>query len=273
MKFTLAIVGAVAFFVAAGSYSPAAILEDEDEALFGESRDAESAMSLPGLAETNLLDHILTVATNQQQVAEKIVELRNAIAKSPDIPRLYRVLGDLYLKANRLDEAAEAYWRASRLDPQNVGNVHFLGFTLLALGDHENGIRIYRELYKIYPNSRKVLFNLASAYYSLEEYERASEFLGKYMKTLSKENSKADYNMGLLLLETGRAADALPWLERSSGLMPSNPFVSVALHRAATISGDTNKAESVVTSAESKYGKTPFQQIMQIKVIPAFIDR
>jgi Flp pilus assembly protein TadD len=261
--------------VAGMAFTPAgaAILEDSDSALFGEDTEAENAMSLPEISATNLLDQVLGSVTNQAQVAEKIVEIRKAAVANPNSPRQYRILGDLLVKANRLDEAAEAYWKASRLEPQNIGHLHFLGFTLLALGDHENGIRIYRELFEQYPNSRKVLFNLASAYYSLDEYEQATGYLGKFMASANKEEPKANYNMGILLLATGRAGDAVPWLERSAQRMPSNPFVPVALARAFTESGNMEKADSIIAEAESKYGKEQFQHLLKVQELPAFIDR
>ena len=253
----------------------AAIVGDEDNTLFGEANDAPAAVSLPALDATNLVEAAPAAAvTNEVTLAQQIDVVR--AMKTDDVvaaARQFRILGDLYVQANRMDEAARSYWQATRINPVNAGYLHYLGFALLALGDHTNGLEVYLELLARYPDARKALFNVAAAYYGLEEYEQAHRQLGQYVATARVEDPKAFYNMGLILMESGRPNEAISWLVRAQKRIPSNPFIPAALVRVYRETGSDELADHTQGLSEDRFGQEAFDRLLATPLLPAFLDR
>lgn len=251
----------------------AAIMDDDSSALFIEGTTNEATVSLPAINATNAYGNLLSGAAAEKELAERIESARIAVAKNPSVSKNYRVLGELLTQAGRLDEAAEAYWRSSRMEPLNVAPLHFLGFTLLALGDHENGLKIYKQIESKYPDARKVLFNLGSAYYGLKDYDQAASYYRNFIDTAKREDPRSFYNLGVTLLAMNRADEAAPWLDKAAAKMPANPFVVAALIRAQHELGDEEKIKQLDTIAGQKFGPDGLKPILDAQILPAFLDR
>jgi tetratricopeptide (TPR) repeat protein len=254
----------------------AAIVGDEDHSLFGEPTDSPAAISLPSLDATNLVDaaSVAAAATNEVTLAQQIEIVRAMKTDDPvAAARQFRILGDLFVQANRMDEAARSYWQATRINPVNAGYLHYFGFALLALGDHTNGLEVYLELLARYPDARKALFNVAAAYYGLEEYEQAHRQLSQYVATARVEDPKAFYNMGLILLESGRPNEAISWLVRAQKRIPTNPFIPAALVRVYREIGSDELADHTQGLSEDRFGKEAFDRLLGTPLLPAFLDR
>lgn len=250
----------------------AAILDDEPSDLFGDESPAESRLSLPELGLTNLLESIAPTTT-QPGLEQAIDQARADIRTAPEDARAHRKLGDLYLQAQRLDEAARAYWLAARTNPQNLGYIHYFGFTLLALGDHDNALRVYEELRARYPDARRVLFNLAAAHYSRGEYDLAEQRITRYLETARTEEPKANYNLGLIKLAQGQWRLAVDQLMLAERRLPASPHVRAALVRAFRELGSLELAEKTKAGGEKQFGADTFQQILATPVLPAYIER
>lgn len=266
---TWAVITSIALNVTA----TAAIMEEADPELFGESEQPSTQMALPQLNATNVYGDLLGVAKSDQDLADKIAQARKVVMENPTVPRHYRMLGELLTRANRLDEAAEAYWKSARIDPLNAAPLHYLGFTLLALGDHENGYKIYKQLEARYADARKVLFNLGAAHYGMQEYERAASYYDNYIKTARREDPRVFYNYGITLLASGNAADAVAWLDKSAARLSNSPFVIAALIRAHTELGNDEKRELIEQIAEQKFGLLRIKPILNAETLPVFLDR
>jgi len=254
-------------------FARAAIMEESDPALFGESDQNSGSMSLPELNATNAYGNLMSVAKTDQELLDKIAQARKVIAESPNVPRHYRMLGELLTRANRMDEAAEAYWRSARIDPLNAAPLHYLGFTLLALGDHANGLKIYKQLEAKYPDARKVMFNIGAAFYGLQDYDQASFYFDNYIQTARRDDPRMFYNYGITLLAAGNAKDAVMWLDKSAGSLSSSPFVHAALLRAHAELGNEEKLEMIEKITEQKFGMLRIKPILDAKVLPVFLDR
>jgi len=262
-------------FIVCGAQGPvlAAIVGDEDH-LFSESSGVDEVISLPGMDATNLVTATAVPATNEVSLAQQLeivrtMNLDNTVAAA----RQYRILGDYLVRANRMDEAAQSYWRASRLNPVNAGYLHYFGFTLLALGDQTNGLEVYLELLARYPDARKALFNVAAAYYGLDEFEQAHRQLSQYLATARVEDPKAFYNMGLILMASGRSSEAISWLVRAQKRIPSNPFIPAALVLVYREVGSHELADHTLGLSEDRFGKELIDRLIATPKLPAFLER
>jgi len=254
------------------SSGQAAIMEESVPALFGEGDRNSESMSLPEFSATNAFGNLLNMATADQELLDEIIKARKVAAENPMVPRHYRELGELLTRANRMDEAAEAYWHSSRLDPLNAAPLHYLGFTLLAIGDHENGLKIYKLLESRYPDARKVRFNLGAAYYGLQDYNQASIYFDSYIQTARRDDPRMFYNYGITLLAAGKPADAVMWLEKSADRLSSNPFVLAALVRAHTKLGHEETLKELEKVIEQNIGMLRIKPILEAPTLPVFID-
>jgi len=250
-----------------------AALLDESDPLQTESDETSARISLPSLNAPDSLGSLLDASAQQLDLAAKIDEARAEIARNPDNARPYRLLGELLTRANRLDEAAQAYWNAARLQPLNAGPLHYFGFTLLALGDHRNGLEIYKQLESRHPDARKVLFNLGSAYYGIKDYEKAAQYLNKFIATSRREDPRASYNLGIVHLAQNQPEKAIPLLEKSLERMVSNPFVLAALIRANHAADRDRIAKTLLETADKRFGLDAFNRILDAETPPAFLDR
>lgn len=285
------------------------ILGDEDGLLLGESDDEEATITdqplvVPGQSPERLVpvesatpDHVVPSTAAARLPAVLSPDETTDPASSPEAPpektmieqllvarpfapgdpretaRQFRKLGDSLVASNRLDEASRAYWQASRLNPVNIGYLHYFGFTLLALGDHENGFEVYREILDRYPEARKAVFNLASAYYGLKQYDQALAAMDRYFVLSRREGPKAYFNMGLFLMAAGRNADALPWLEKIHPELPDNPFIPAMLIRLHRAAGRNDEADHLTAVNEDRFGAEPFQRLLAAEVLPAYLER
>ncbi len=251
----------------------AALLDDEDN-LFGEPSEEVNGISLPEMGATNLVAGVAGPETNGVGLAQQMDVVRTMNRDNPvAAARQYRILGDQLVKVNRMDEAARAYWQAARLNPVNAGYLHYFGFALLALGDHTNGLEVYLELLSRYPDARKVLFNLSAAYYGLEEFEQGHRHLSQYLATARVEDPKAFYNMGLMLMASGRPNEAISWLVRAQKRIPTNPFIPAALVRVYREIGSDELANHTLGLSEDRFGKDTFNRLLATPQLPAFLDR
>ena len=117
------------------------------------------------------------------------------------------------------------------------------------------------------------MFNVAAAYYGLEEYEQAHRQLGQYVATARVEDPKAFYNMGLILMESGRPNEAISWLVRAQKRIPSNPFIPAALVRVYRETGSDELADHTQGLSEDRFGQEAFDRLLATPLLPAFLDR
>jgi tetratricopeptide (TPR) repeat protein len=263
---------AILLFAAPASFG--AILEETDESLFREGESAVSAMGRSSVGATNESDRLAVADEGiEKDLATQIAEARKEVAANPRSTRQLKTLGELLTRANRLDEAAEAYWKASRLEPLNAGTLHYFGFTLLALGDHKNGLDVYKQLEVRYPDARKVIFNLAAAHYGLRQYDRALRYAESYVDSAVRDEPKANFNMGVILLARGDPAGAARWLGKSESMMPANPYLLAALIRANTELDNKAEITRLKKLAEFRFGLDAIMRLVRTGELPVFLDR
>lgn len=110
--------------------------------------------------------------------------------------------------------------------------------------DYSAAIGDLKPLAKQYPNVAAVWFNLAYAYTGLHENEPALQAYTAAVK-LDPKLFQARVNMGILLLEMGRPADALPQLKEAAALRPEDPRAHLYLGHAEATLGDAGAKEEL----------------------------
>ena len=118
--------------------------------------------------------------------SEAIEEYKAAIALEGRNPDLYEALGDECRKANRLEEARDAYKKELELTPGNLIAMYDLGSTEVELGETTVGIPLLQTMLKTYQHA-----------------------------------PVAEYYVGRALAVEGKDAEAAGWLERSAAEDPA----------------------------------------------------
>ncbi len=127
---------------------------DEAEAVLREGleRHPKSAVLANNLAA--LLELLGTVDEAEEM-------LRGALADEPSVPQLSKNLGDIMYRAARYDDAATAYQRAIKLDPQLGDDLYFkLGNIAYKRGDREQASACWRQALDLNPGHELVRTNL-----------------------------------------------------------------------------------------------------------------
>lgn len=253
----------------------AAPFGDDDQLLFKEREEAEDELSLAELMslagrvkpEASSPAAAPAAVTPGASMEEASVEEVRAAARD------WRLLGDALVASNRMDEAARAYWQAARMNPVNAGYLHYFGFTLLALGDHARGLEVYNEILARFPDARKVMFNIASAYYGLKDYDQAIKYLRDYLTAVRRDPPKALYNMGLFLMANGQHEEAIRWFDRAQERLPTSPFIPAAQIRLYRATGRDQLATDLQSLSEDRFGKEFFESLLNAETLPAFLER
>ena len=97
------------------------------------------------------------------------------------------------------------------------------------------------EMVRAAPDDLKLLFGRACC---LEDLGRIDDALAAYVTVLNREPTHfgALTNLGSLLFEHGRPADARPYVEAAAKLYPADPIAQVNLAQLRTASGDVDAA-------------------------------
>lgn len=119
------------------------------------------------------------------QILEAEQSYRDVLMANPQHADALRLLGGLYVQANKLEEAIDCFEKALRQQPQHPELLNNLGVTLFSRGRFDDASQHYQQAIEIEPD-----------YYD------------------------AITNLGNLFYESGQWGDAIKWLERSTQLKP-----------------------------------------------------
>lgn len=126
----------------------------------------------------------------QQGNYEEAFNLYNDLTnKMPGYSTLYVILGDMYKKAGKLEEAINEYKMALWIDCLNHGAYAGIVQTYEELGDYESAIMYYKKYIKVHPHNAVLHSNLANLYFMKGDTDNAVEH---YQSAISI-NPKADW--------------------------------------------------------------------------------
>ncbi len=179
-------------------------------------------------------------------------------------PTTYFAHGHLLEREGRFEEAVEQYRKALRLKPDFVAARNRLGITLNKLGRHREATDQFLRAVELRPEEAYLHNNLGFSLYlegndteALTELEKALQLtpdfararmnyalvlarLGRYddaFTQLTQVGDEADacFNMGMLLSDAGKYADAARYLERAVELRPTFAAARIQLREVARI--------------------------------------
>jgi tetratricopeptide (TPR) repeat protein len=153
-----------------------------------------------------------------------VESLKRAESLYPQFLRAINDLGVVYLKQNRLEEAAAAFNRAIKVNPRFAYARLNLGITLNRQGKHAEAAALLETLYKENAELPGVRENYADALY---DAGRLAE-CGKLLRTAlvdpfitQKEKAELHYKLGRLLSRQEKTAEAVRELQRATELEPT----------------------------------------------------
>jgi tetratricopeptide (TPR) repeat protein len=174
-------------------------------------------------------DEVGCSQTNAPTPSDDVVtRCRQALATSPEDPRLHNNLGNALLHAGRIEEAASHYRTVLASNPDDLLAHNNLGNALQALKRAEDALTHYQCALAIRPDYPEVHNNAAAALISLGRFEQAIAHLERAI--LAKPNyAEAHNNMSIALTKCGRLGEALNHGEKANALSPGRPQIHLSL--------------------------------------------
>jgi tetratricopeptide (TPR) repeat protein len=192
-------------------------------------------------------------STSKPEYATQAIEAyKKAYALDPKSPVIGERLAEMYWKAQRTHEAVTEAQALLKRDPNDIQSRRLLGrIYLRSLGDFSVGngqseivdraIEQYAEIYRLDPGDAESALWLARLYRLKNEHEKAEAVLRGMMKE-DPENEPAIEQLTQLLLDEGKAPEAIALLEEVTRRSPS-PAMLDLLGDAYTQSHDLPNAE------------------------------
>jgi tetratricopeptide (TPR) repeat protein len=205
---------------------------------------AETVSALQGEAQGRLA---------QEEILPAVGLLEEAATRFPDDPRASNLLyqaGFAAQRAGEIDRAIELYRRALDRNPTQdiVPSLKFqIAQALRLRARHAEAVDLLKDFEKDYPDHRllpNVLYTIAIADHDIatDSHERAKfeESAAIYKRLIEKFPGQpaaieAHFEMGLVLSELGRKAEAAEFFNKYVMLNPGSPVAAGALERAADL--------------------------------------
>lgn len=168
----------------------------------------------------------------EQQPAPALSALREAVALDPTSATYRNTLGLLYLELRRPDLAIEEFQRAVEIDPRQADGHLNLGIALAETGRWSDAVTAYRTAISLptLRNEAVAYQNLGLALYHLRLLREAEEAL-RFAIALEPRMEGAHYNLGLVLLSSGRRDEARRAFLTVRELAPQGAFGQAAAER------------------------------------------
>ena len=160
---------------------------------------------------------------DQQQATEAISELKEAIKIYPSYQKALNDLGVLFLKLNRLDEAADSLQAATKIDGRFYVARLNLGIVLNRQHKYQQAVSLLSNLSKEAPSLKGLRMALVESWIGTGELPPAEKALREAMgeaQLPAVELVEIHYKLGMVLSRQDRYAEAVKELETATRLDP-----------------------------------------------------
>jgi tetratricopeptide (TPR) repeat protein len=195
----------------------------------------------PGLYEAQL--NLGIVLLGQKRAGDALPYLDAAAGQKPKEPRPRLYLSLALLTTGDFEKAAQSYQATLELDPKSAPAELGLARALARQNKLADADPHFRRAAELSPAYRDNLLELAELY---EKADRKAEAIPLYREF--PENAAARERLGLLLLESGDAAGAIPQLEWAVTQSPT-PANRLALAQAYRKNNESDKAAPLLAAA------------------------
>lgn len=128
----------------------------------------------------------------------------------------YLLLGAVYDRQKRYEDAAFAYRKTIEINPKSASAYNNLGVSLYQMGSYKESAEALLSAISIDPENQQSYNNLGLSLFKLGKYHEALESLKK-----GSEEATAYNNMGVLYLEQKKYEEAVEYFEKAIEAKPS----------------------------------------------------
>ncbi|MBV8858522.1 MAG: tetratricopeptide repeat protein [Acidobacteria bacterium] len=171
-------------------------------------------------------------AVGDGRAEEALGELKSAVAAYPKYARALNDLGVLYLKLDRLDEAAETLARAAKINRRFYFPRLNLGVVLNRQGKYAEAVEVLGRLYAESPTFSGLGPTYADALVGAGQSAKAKKVLNEALATADLSQAaqvEAHYKLGMILSREEDYAAAAAELEKADALDPGAANVHLLL--------------------------------------------
>ncbi len=252
-----------AFFLQA---VPAAAPLVEAQGLLDQGKLTEAEGAVRGYLEANkdsadahyLLAYILFKEQNPKTSLE---EYTNAARyRAPGAIDL-QVIGCDYFLLENYDAADKWLTRSVEIDPRDAMSRYFLGRVKYNLRHFDEAASNFAECLNLDPNNAAAADNLGLSYVGMGKIEEAMDAYRKAINAAHGTDAKPNFDLGTLLLENGRAQEAVPYLVQATRITPGDAAAHRELGKAFLELNRLQEAQAELEKAVTlapEYGPTHF---------------
>ena len=157
--------------------------------------------------------------------SNRLENVKNEIDKNllsfPRSPILFNILGAVFAKQNKIDEALLNYKKSIKINPNYFQAYNNLGACMYSLGKIDEAIQNYQQVIKLEPNHADAHNNLGAAYKELGENEKAIKFYEKAIE-IQPNHADAHNNLGAAYKELGENEKAIKFYEKAIEIQPNH---------------------------------------------------
>jgi tetratricopeptide (TPR) repeat protein len=184
---------------------------------------------------------------------EAIAAYQQAIATDPRYAEAYNNLAAASQTLGRFEEAASHYRTALAINPDNAVAHNNLGNALQAQKRTEHALDHYRRALAIRPDYPEVHNNAGVALISLKRLEQAVAHLGQAIQARPN-YAEAHNNMAVALTKLGRLEEALTHSEKANAISPGRSEVHLSL---GNILQELERSEEAIAHFEAAIAADP----------------
>jgi tetratricopeptide (TPR) repeat protein len=163
--------------------------------------------------------------------------LQRALSMWPGHADVLRAAGHLEDRQSNLPLAESLYQQAVTANPQNAAALNDLGLCLAREGRLEPSVQVLEQAIHLQPEKSLFRNNAATVLVEMRQDQRALGHLAAVHNP-----AEANFNLGQLLVDRGRPADAVPYFQTALQLNPGMQPASDALVKLGAQSNPSNIA-------------------------------
>ncbi|MGP8019382.1 MAG: tetratricopeptide repeat protein, partial [Limisphaerales bacterium] len=188
--------------------------------------------------------------------------LEQALVRTPDNPRILLLVGQIHLRAGRLDQAEQALDKALLVNPGFAEALAELGGVSEARDDWPKALKQYEQALALKPDLLDTLLNAAEAADHLGDTKQSEEFLRQALK-VNPDSADAANRLGLLCAIQGRADEARTYFEQA--IAKQRDF-SGAINNLGVLYLKTGKVSDAIAAFQYGIQVTPDEDILYLNL-------
>lgn len=198
------------------------------------------------------------------QFDQALARYKQLLASDPKDAALHFNVGATLQAMKRLDEAISSYRQAITLDPKNKDYQSALQKAMQDKADpiieagmkkhgekaYAQAIGLYQQALVLVPDNNKLMYNLATAYFSNQQFPEALKLYEQLVQKDPKGQIDDLWLIGNIQENAGRGQDALATYNRYLSEAPRGKFVADAKTRIDALRKDINDTLKIKSEAE-----------------------